>query len=761
MRLLPVSIYLCLCWITGQRIAAQEAVISGYVYDGTSSEALTGANIVLKETAETATSNEKGGYTLKTSYEGTGTLSIFHIGYTTTHVAVSVKKGQAITASVHLTKAETTIGEVVVTGTGTEHYTKDAPVQTEVISGKALKEFAGRDIEDVLGSLSPSFTYNRGDMGSNIKINGLKNDYILILIDGKRMNGDVGGQNDLNRINLNHIERIEIVKGAVSPLYGSDAIGGVINFISKKNRDKFNVTNHTRIGGYGDIDQGNSIGLDHKKWNSSTAFDYKHTDGWRNTTREWYRSKLYANSVSKTVNRSSSYNITENLSYQASKNLTITGNASYYEKWTSRPTGNPQWRLYDFYYRNQTYGIGTKYNLQKKNYIAWDASYDKYDYFYDYTSREYTDYFDSDSNRIVYYTGDRILQTSQKRLSSNMKSVFYVGKSHTFSAGLEYMWDKLVSPYRLEGDEAGTCSLSAYAQDEWNITDKFVATAGLRIGQHKEFGQTLTPKLSAMHKWDNLRIRATYSNGFKAPTIKELYYHYYASIMSTYKAYYGNTGLEPQKSDYYALNFEYTLPHFKLNITGYQNRIRHMIALQTVATSYEDKILLVEQTMKYVNMGKACTSGIDATADAELPCRIKISGGYSFLNAKAQRTDDEAADNYLKYSYINGTSRHNATFRASWSNTWHSYKLGIGINGRYQSKTYYTSDGDAKGYQIWRLNTSHLLVDNRQWNVDANLGIDNIFDYIDRTPLGRNRGTTSPGRTVYASVSLKFKSSDN
>ena len=121
--------------------------------------------------------------------------------------------GQAVTDSVSLTL---TLDEVVVTGTGTEHYLKDAPVQTEVISGKALSEYAGRDIEDVINGLSSSLTVSRSDMGSNLQLNGLKNDYILILIDGKRINGDVGGQNDLSRINTNNIERIEIVKGAAS-----------------------------------------------------------------------------------------------------------------------------------------------------------------------------------------------------------------------------------------------------------------------------------------------------------------------------------------------------------------------------------------------------------------------------------------------------------------------------------------------------------------------------------------------------------------
>jgi len=662
--------------------------------------------------------------------------------------------GQAVTDSVSLTL---TLDEVVVTGTGTEHYLKDAPVQTEVISGKALSEYAGRDIEDVINGLSSSLTVSRSDMGSNLQLNGLKNDYILILIDGKRINGDVGGQNDLSRINTNNIERIEIVKGAASSLYGSDAIGGVINFITKKNRDKFSASNISRIGEHGELNQSNNIGFSHGKWNSTTSFAYRHTDGWQNTTQEWYRSKLYDNSVSKTINRSSNYSISEELSYQATSELSITGNFTFYEKWTYRPTGIPQWRLYDFYYRDQTYGAGAKYNLRNKDYLTFDVSYDRSDYFYDYTSREYTDYYDDNGDRIVYYTGDRVLQTSQRRILSNLKGIFYLNDNNTLNTGIEYIRDKLVSPFRLEGDEETAYSVSAYIQDEWNITERLNITAGLRFGQHKEFGQTLTPKVSAMYKLGDFNLRGTYSNGFKASTIKELYYHYYATIMSTYKAYYGDTNLKPQKSDYFSLNVEYHKSKVKSSITAYHNNIRNMISLQTVSTSYEDKLQMVEETMKYVNLAKGYTYGVDFTFDVILPMNFKTGGSYSYLIAKGQRTDDETADNYMKYVNINGTSRHNASFRVSWDNTWGKYKLGINLNGRYQSKRYYSSEGNTKDYQIWRMNTSHSFFNTKKWKLDMNVGLDNIFDYVDRTPFGRNRGTTSPGRNIYASISLKFQ----
>ena len=138
--------------------------------------------------------------------------------------------------------------EVVVTGTGTHHLLRTAPVQTEVITRRDLEQYGGRSIEEILNGLSASFSFNEDDMGSQMQMNGLGNSYILVLVDGKRLHGDNGGENDLGQINPARIERIEIVKGAASALYGSDAIAGVINIITRKQESNLQLENDTRGG---------------------------------------------------------------------------------------------------------------------------------------------------------------------------------------------------------------------------------------------------------------------------------------------------------------------------------------------------------------------------------------------------------------------------------------------------------------------------------------------------------------------------------
>ena len=259
---------------------------------------------------------------------------------------------------------EHSLQEVVVTGTGTQHLLKDAPVQTEVISGKMLQNYGGSSLEDILGGLTSSFGFSESDMGSQMQMNGLGNSYILILIDGKRIHGDNGGENDLGLIDPHNIEKIEIVKGASSALYGSDAIAGVINIITKKHAGEgLLIENTTRGGSYGDLRQHNGIAISMGKWSSYTNFQLQHSDGWQNTAVENTAGgeEPVTDSQNKTVNRFTNWQVTERLTFTPSPYAEFYAEGSTYGKRIYRPSGKyPRFDVhtYDLKYRNQSLSTG-------------------------------------------------------------------------------------------------------------------------------------------------------------------------------------------------------------------------------------------------------------------------------------------------------------------------------------------------------------------------------------------------------------------
>lgn len=653
--------------------------------------------------------------------------------------------------------------EVVVTGTGTEHYLKDAPVQTEVINRKTLDSYGGASLEEILTGLCPSFDFNTSDMGSNMQLGGLGNGYVLLLIDGKKVHGDVGGQNNLGLIDPSRIERIEIVKGASSALYGSDAMAGVVNIITKKHRDDILIKNTTRGGSYGEIRQSNAIQFKFGKWTSSTNFQLKHSDGWQNTMNEDPNRYEYpvTNSINKTVNRYTDWQVSQRFDYQLSKAISLYADGDFYRKRIYRPCGIPDYKTYDFLYRNASVSTGGKLKLKNSNSIMLDIHYDSHAYYYAYTRETWDKEFDNNGKEISfpYFAGDKGLQSNQSRLLIQAKGVFNLPYFNRLSVGSDTEINWLDAPRRLDEENVSDYTTSVYAQDEWSPTNRFNITAGARLTVNKNFGTRLTPKVSALYKLGDFNLRATYSEGFKTPTLKELHYRYIHQ-MSLVILNLGNRDLEPQTSRYVSGGIEYNGKKFSISATGYCNWLENMITLVTIPTSQAPGDLVITydpaRVRQYQNMDDAHTYGADVNVKWMPGRSLIFTGGYSYLDTKANQYDEE--DEVMKHVIIDGMAHHRATIGATWSHDWkrRSYRLGLGVYGRIQSKRYYQDDGDGKGYNTWRLNTRHQFSLGHRWDAEINAGIDNLFNYYETTYHGLHYGTTTAGRTFYASLMIQF-----
>ena len=656
------------------------------------------------------------------------------------------------------------IPEIVVTGTGTERYLKDAPVQTEVISRKMLDSYAGATLEDILSGLCASFDFSAGDMGANMQLGGLGNGYILILVDGKKMHGDVGGQNNLGLIDPARIERIEIVKGAASALYGSDAIAGVVNIILKKHRENILIENTSRGGSYGEFRQSNTVQFKVGKFTSSTNFQLKHSDGWQNTTYEDPNRYEYpiTNSINKTVNRYTDWQVAQRFDYQATKDLSLYADGSFYRKRIYRPCGVPDYKTYDFLYRNSSVATGGKLKLKNSNSIMLDVNYDSHAYYYMYTRETWDKEYDDSGKEISfpYFPGDKGLQSDQSRLLLQLKGIFNLPYFNRLSVGTDTEINWLDAPRRLdEKDQVSDYTTSFYAQDEWTPIERLNITAGGRLTVNQNFGVRITPKVSALYKLGAFNLRATYSEGFKTPTLKELHYRYIRQ-MSIISLNLGNTELDPQTSRYVSGGLEYNGTRFSINVTGYCNWVDNMITLVTIPLSQAPGDLVVTydpaRVRQYQNMDDARTYGVDVNAKWTPVQSLTLTGGYSYLDTEANQYDEE--DQVMKHVIIDGMAHHRATVSAIWTHAWRrsNYRLGIGVYGRIQSKRYYQDDGNGKAYNLWRLNTRHQFKLGKRWNAEVNAGIDNIFNYYETTYHSLNYGTTTAGRTFYGSLMIQF-----
>ncbi|MBQ6189275.1 MAG: TonB-dependent receptor [Bacteroidaceae bacterium] len=678
-----------------------------------------------------------------------------------------------------------TIQEVVVTGTGTQHLLKNAPVQTEVISRRMLDSYGGKSIEEILSGLTASFAFAEGDMGSQMQMGGLGNSYILILIDGKRIHGDVGGENDLGLIDPQNIERIEIVKGAQSALYGSDAMAGVINIITKKHTQKgLFAENSTRYGMHNDLRQHNTLALNIGKIGSLTNFQMQRNDGWQNTAEEFAEAMVITDSKNKTVNKFRNWQLAERLTYSPLSNLELYADGTYYIKHINRPRNgtHPSCDVYtyDLRYNNASASVGGKWYLDgtaegsRRNYLTLDVDWNKHAYYYDYTAKHYDyvllrgeEFGDQNGEwfSVAMKPGQSKLQSDQQRVMAQLKGIFYLPQENTIHAGVEYRYDYLNAPNRTETGTASDWTSALYVQDEFNKLSWFNLTAGLRLVENGGFGFKLTPKVSAMFSAADFRFRLGWSQGFKTPTVKELYYRYLHVMGSSTFFNLGNTKLNPQTSNYYSANVEYRGRKLTVAVTGYLNKLDNMIALVNVpageipagiTTAYLGDGSTNVQARMYKNMDDARTYGVDVTLSYQIIKDLMLSGAYSYLNTEANMYD--ANKDRMNCVIIDGTAHHKWSASATYNHTFcPRYKLGINLSTRGSSTRYYQNNGNGMPFQIWRINTTHDL--GKQGKALAyrlELGVDNIFNYVDRTMHPYHLGNNTPGTTVYGTFSIKF-----
>ncbi len=667
-----------------------------------------------------------------------------------------------------------TLQEVVITATGTGHLLKDVPVQTEVISKKMIESYGGKSIEDILSGLTASFSFNEGDMGSQTQLNGLGNSYILILIDGKRIHGDNGGENDLSLIDPHNIDRIEVVKGAQSALYGSDAIAGVINIITKRHdTEGLLLENNTRYGRFNDIRQHNGIGFRIGKVQSYTGFQLQHCDGWQNTPNEYAEGKVLTDSHNKTRNEFTNWQISEKLTYNPSKDLELYADGSFYRKIINRPTNGkyPSCDVYtyDLLYRNMSASLGGKYftNQEKKDYVSLDVDWNKHAYYYHYTARTYEDaYIDGElEHGVPFYAGQKRLQSDQQRIMAIVKGVFHLPYSNTLNVGAEYRYDYLNAPMRTANGSASDNTASIYAQDEYNPLAWLNITAGARLVENGKYGVHFTPKVSAMASLGDFRLRLGWSQGFKSPTVKELYYRYLHVMGSTTFFNMGNTDLKPQTSNYLSANLEYRTSKFTASVTGYYNKLDNMIALVNVPTEMLPKDVTTNYlgdgsgkvtARMYQNMEDAKTYGVDVNLSYNVYKDLSVNGNYSYLDTKAHKYNTDHSR--LEEVTIDGMAHHKWNVSAIYGHRFSkSYRLGASLSTRGSSKRYYENNGNGKHFQIWRLNTTHDFGKaGAPISYKVELGVDNIFNYKDTTMRPYHLGTTNGGTTWYVGFAVKF-----
>jgi len=619
---------------------------------------------------------------------------------------------------------ETNMEKTVVTATRTALSLKDAPGAITVITAEEIESMAANDVSDVIRQTAGISLAGRGVGGRTaVSIRGQESRQTLFLVDGKRVAASdaVFGHSDYetNWVPLASIERIEIVRGPLSALYGSEAMGGVVNIITRRSSDSWH--GRASIGG-GLRDDGNGgenqnyaaqIGgpIVGNKLNLGVSAEYTRDEDTPDPD-DPASSELEGKEV---------MSIGSRLTYTPTVNHTFDADISFVndDRWSDAVSrGTAYENIYEL--DKTMYSLGWQGALgpTQSALKAYRSDIDKH------TIKNYTDGTSDDNpERLIEDVIDG--QTS-----------FSIG-SNLLTVGGELRKETLESTSLVDGD-ADVTQQALFIQDELSLFGRrLLLTPGVRWDDHETYGDEVSPRLYALVKLsEQINFKAGYGHAFRAPTIKQVS-DGYASASGPH-LFIGNPDVKAEESDTYEAGIEYFGERIFFRVMGFLNDIEDLIEYERVEGGTGSM-----RTYKACNVAEAETRGVETELNLTFPRGWGASASYTYLDAY-----DTAADIRL-----DGKPRHIANAKLSYTHL----RIGFSAALRYQfigDQMLYNADdvlAAAPDYSLWHFSLKQRFLK----HLEIQLGVENIgdirladksdlFDYEER------------GRFYYANLRYEF-----
>lgn len=591
----------------------------------------------------------------------------------------------------------TQLDEVTVTAGGYEQSVKDAPASITVITADEIAKKSYTDVTDVLKNV-PGVHVQGGGVEQSIMIRGMSADYTLFLVDGRPQQdnqafGLNGGQagTPINFLPpLESIERIEVVRGPASSLYGSDAIGGVVNIITKKvvNQFKGSVTTEYIHPGAGNevtnaglqTSMALNIPIVQDKLSLQLTGAFRNQDesdfvGGSDSAAsdpEFKRRNLGAK-LSLKVNPENTFTFggsrtVQERSHNPGKSLASTASASY-----NKSMRNNFFVTHEGRYKNALW----------ESYLNYDTS--------------------DNPTRVNATTGESI---SYDTLTANTQATFFWGK-HTVTGGMNYKNEELkdgaTNGLNLPGIVLPTDVVSMerdmyalFLEDNWQLTDDLSVLLSGRYDYSEEFGSKLSPKVYAVYNLTpTLALKGGVTSGYKVPSLRNAANDFGSTSMGG--VIIGNADLKPETSRNFELGLNYGNANHGLSgsLTAYKTDFKDKLLRTRVCAANEDCPWngMIYPAHRYgyttmMNVDSAEMHGLEWTMDWKFHSDWTYRHSYTYAKTK-QKSGEHAG------KPLNDIPEHMFNVSLDWRAT---HKLNVWTQLNYRGKTsgrYVTSSGSA------------------------------------------------------------------
>ena len=728
-------------------------------------------------------SDENGYFLIDLSISLSEKIKFSHIGYSEKIISINqLKNNQTVILELNNIKSD----QIVITGLRKQTYIKDTPVLTHVITSEDLQKSAYSSVKEALEMALPNvqnvMSSHAGISNEEVKIQGLDNKYLLFLIDGRRVSGEFAGNLDFRMLDLSNIDRIEVVEGGMSSLYGSSAIGGVINIITKKQNKPFHILySYLHDDPMINVHSLN-MGLDYKSFYYGINIVNQNTDGYDLTPNSDTNYSL------KTLEEFNTFSMNQTFGYDNSKNLSFQfnykkylNNIYLYQSQTLQilDQDDPNYPFYDYTsyrdwipkFEDNNYSFVLKYFKDNSlfNILFNSEEYKKSNYFYNYTEVPCNQIDCSNDENV---TSAEFVNALNKNKSLLMQYNFEHNEN-LFTAGFELNEDSY-SSYNIyhygytdsngnfdEGDydNNGECDpfindcivesifdskddtkyykkKSYFIGNQWSLLDNKIG-ASFRYVDSKNFDDNYVYSLSYMiQNYQPYDIRINYSRGFRTPAIKELYYSWYGHN----PAIVGNPNLLPTTNDYFSASIQKFEQNRDFSIEMFYNDVQDMIGGIYIDVNQDGT-----DEYQYSNYNNITFYGINTHLNIKEK-NNSFKFVYNYTNPKSKN------DNALQLISLH-------SFRFNWLRNVIKNKLDVSFNIKYSGEKFIIL-GSEKLFLDDYILSDLIAVVNVNQNLEFKLGCKNIFDYKDDRRFLENGNdflsTYDPGRRFIVELKINL-----
>lgn len=597
------------------------------------------------------------------------------------------------------------LGETVVTATRSKLEEKKVPMSVQVIKADEMKKMGAYNVRDALKNATSLDVSRNGTsmVGNNVSIRGMGSTETLILVDGRRIAGEDSASTmnayELDRINVNDIDRIEILRGSGSAVWGSDATGGVINIITKKNKPQ---------GGYAGTHLGS---LESSVYGGFSTGDL----GKLNMNFDFNLTKVRKEDKEGSTNMfGPRRNFSFNGDYRFNDHTGLEFGAGFMKEQLTSLSGGTTAGTTTSYYDNNRLDYHVKfYGFDKKNDWEIQSYYDRLGK----VGRTRTETAWDDFNHARYSTW-----------VNEAKNTYRMDRNNTLTYGMEFKNQKaggtrfanadggtrteyylgMSSPY----GSASQNSYSFYVEDEMKLGDKLFFVPSVRFDHHDSFGSEWSPRAGLTYNLSRAsRVKVNYGKAFRAPTIFELYSNMIHTPIARMRVVVtGNPDLQPEKSTNFDISLEGEKGKAAGKLTYFHNKVSNLIDSELVSRSFSGGVMTILNT--YRNVDKATLQGVEAESRYKFDKHWNARANYTYLDARDGNTN----------ARLTGRALNTGTVELSWTDAKKDPWTATLYNQWFQN---YLTSANKESYSY---SLTNFVVTKNIGNLSLYAGIDNLFN---------------------------------